>query len=90
MGLPFAEGAVQPTVAWVLPGLACTAVGAPGAVGAGTGVTGDEAGDAGPVPMMLLAVTVNVYAVLLVRPVTATDVAPAVVAVSPPGDDVTV
>jgi hypothetical protein len=87
---PFEAGAVQPTVAWPLPGLACTAVGAPGAVGAGVGVTGDEATDAAPVPMPFVAVTVNVYAVPSVKPVTAADVAPAVFAVKPPGDDVTV
>src|SRR5688572_24538798 len=34
------------------------------------GVTGADAADAGPVPMALVAVTVNVYAVPLVRPVT--------------------
>ena len=87
IALPPLDGAVQPTVAWVLPGDACTAV---GAAGTPAGVTGDEAADAGPVPITLVAVTVNVYGVLSVRPVTRADVAPAVVAVSPPGDDVTV
>ena len=38
----------------------------------------------------MVAVTVNVYAVPLVRPGTVTDVAPVVVAVKPPGDAVTV
>jgi hypothetical protein len=35
-----------------------------------TGVTGDEALEAFPVPKKLVAVTVKVYAVPLVRPVT--------------------
>ena len=74
-------------MAWVIPGLALTAVGAPGTP---AGVTGEEAAETGPVPMALVAVTVNVYGVLLVRPMTTADVVPAVVAVRPPGDDVTV
>src|SRR5436305_6632269 len=39
------------------------------------GVTAAEAAEAGPVPMALVADTVNVYAVPLVRPATATEVA---------------
>jgi hypothetical protein len=56
------------------------------------GVTVFEAVEAAPVPMTLVAATVNVYAVPLVRPVTvAVVVLPsAVVAVSPPGEEVTV
>jgi hypothetical protein len=53
------------------------------------GVTAVEGADAGPVPIALAAVTVNVYGVPFVRPVTGTEV-PAAVAVNPPGDDVTV
>jgi hypothetical protein len=45
--------------------------------------------DVGPVPAELVAVTVNVYAVPLARPVTVIGL-PAPAAVSPPGDDVTV
>src|SRR6476659_3625471 len=37
---------------------------------AGTGVTGADGVEAGPVPMLLIAATVNVYAVPFVRPVT--------------------
>src|ERR1019366_1615803 len=48
------------------------------------------AGDAGEVPATLVALTVNVYAVPLVRPVSAAWVAPVVVAVRPPGEAVTV
>ena len=51
-------GAVQDTDDWVLvKGVATTAVGAPGTV---EGVAGAEADDAGPVPIPLVAVTVNV------------------------------
>jgi hypothetical protein len=39
-------------------------------VGAVAGVTGGDGSDAGPVPCALVAVTVNVYGVPLVRPVT--------------------
>jgi hypothetical protein len=53
------------------------------------GVTLLLAALAGPVPTLLVAVTVNVYAVPLVRPVTVIgDADP--VAVTPPGLDVTV
>ena len=54
----------------------------------GYGVAGADGVDAGPVPVMLVAVTVNVYGWLLVRPVTVHDV-PAVVQVNPPGAEVT-
>ncbi len=47
-------------VAWPLPALADTAVGAPGTVAGATGVTGFDAADAGPVPTAFRAVTVNV------------------------------
>src|SRR5215831_16053642 len=85
---PLVAGAVQLTVAWAFPAVAVTAVGAPGTV---AGVTALDAAEAGPVPAALVAVTVNVYAVPLVRPVTvAVVVLPLVLAVSPPGADVTV
>ena len=42
------------------------------------------------VPSALVALTVKVYAVPLVRPETVQLVAPVVVQVNPPGDDVTV
>jgi hypothetical protein len=57
-----------------LPAIAVTPVGAAGAVGA-LGVTLPDGADAGPVPMLLAAVTVNVYAVPSVRPVTVVVVA---------------
>ena len=38
-------------------------------------MTGPDGADAGPVPRALVAVTVKVYAVPLVRPVTMADVA---------------
>jgi hypothetical protein len=84
---PLFSGALHETVAWPSPGVALTPVGAPGTV---AGVTGEEATEAAPVPIELVAVTVNVYGVPLVRPVTTADVAPVVLAVNPPGEDVTV
>jgi len=89
IGLPPFDGAVHETVACPSPGTALTPVGAPGTVGAAAGVTGDEATDAGPVPTLFVAVTVNVYAVPSVRPLTSTDV-PLAGVVAPPGDVVTV
>jgi hypothetical protein len=62
-------------------------VGAPGVV---AGVTALEEPEAADVPAAFVAVTVNVYEVPLVRPVTTILVAPAVVAVAPPGLAVTV
>jgi hypothetical protein len=63
-----------------------------GACGVVAGVTADEADDDEPVPMALVAATVKVYAVPLVRPVTVAWVVPAplTVAVAPPGLAVTV
>jgi hypothetical protein len=43
-----------------LPATAETPVGAPGAVTTADGVTGSEAFEAGPMPRLLVAVTVNV------------------------------
>ena len=63
---PF-PGADQETVADAFRPVAETPVGAPGAVGA-AGVTVFDAVDTGPVPMPLVAVTVNVYADPFVRP----------------------
>jgi hypothetical protein len=57
MGLPFAAGGVKLTAAWALPAVAVTAV---GAFGTAAGVTELEGFDAGPVPIALDAVTVNV------------------------------
>ena len=60
--------------------------------GTNAGATGDtllDDADAGPVPAAFVAVTVNVYAVPLVSPVTVIGLA-APIAVIPPGFDVTV
>ena len=84
---PVLVGAVKLTVALPLLPLAEIPVGAPGAIAAG--VTADDALEAAPVPTELVAVTVKVYAVPLVRPVTVIgDDVP--VAVMPPGEEVTV
>ena len=83
---PFDAGAVKATLACALPPVAVPMVGAPGTV---DGVTLFDAADAAPWPFALVARTVNVYAVPLVRPVTVIgDALPE--AVSPPGLDVTV
>jgi len=84
---PLSVGAVHDTTAWRSPAVALTAVGAPGTV---IGVTGSEAVEVTESPAALVAVTVKVYAVPFVRPVTVTEVSPVVVADAPAGDDVTV
>ena len=58
----------------MLPAVATTPVGAPGTV---NGVTAALADDAREEPAALVAVTVNLYAVPLIRPVTVTLDAPA-------------
>jgi hypothetical protein len=63
-----------------------TPVGAPGVV---IGVTDADAVEAAEFPAALVAITVNVYAVPLVRPVTVQEVV-ALVQVNAPGDEVTV
>src|SRR4051794_5615714 len=54
------------------------------------GTTAADGEEAGPVPIALVAVTVNVYETPLVRPATEQLVAPPVVHVRPPGDAVAV
>jgi hypothetical protein len=76
---PFESGAVHVTVACASPAVALTAVGAPGVV---NGVTLLDASDGALDPATLAAVTVNVYAVPLVRPVTV-----ALVGTAPPATD---
>jgi hypothetical protein len=66
--------------------VALTAVGAPGTV---PGTTLLEAAEAAPVPALLVAVTVNVYVVPFVNPLTVRELL-APVAVFPPGLEVTV
>ena len=85
---PSLAGAVHDTPAWACPPVAVTAVGAPGTV---RGVTAALAPDDAEAPAELAAVTVNVYAVPLLKPVTVAEVAtPDTVAVAPPGDAITV
>jgi hypothetical protein len=87
MGEPPSEaGGVKVTVAWALPAVALTPVGAPGGT---KGVTLFEGVDAGPVPSPLVAVTVNVYAVPFVSPFTVIGLDAPVLPI-PPGLDVTV
>ena len=84
---PVFVGAVKLTVALPLLTVAEIPVGVPGAVAAG--LTADDAFEAVPVATELVAMTVKVYAVPLVSPVTVIgDDAP--VAVRPPGEEVTV
>ena len=56
---PVDDGALQLTVAWVSPAVAETLVGAPGTVVRASGVMALEAVEAGPLPLALVAVTVN-------------------------------
>jgi hypothetical protein len=80
---PLVPGGPKLTVAVELLAVAETGVGAPGTVTL-VGVTAFDAADAGPVPAELVAVTVKVYAVPLVRPAT-TNGLPGPDAVKPPG-----
>jgi hypothetical protein len=83
---PLLVGGPKLTVAARLPAAAETAVGAPGTV---PGITLVDGADAGPVPAELVAVTVNVYAVPLVRPPTTSGLAEPD-AIRPPGLEVAV
>src|SRR5665213_1333138 len=81
MDAPPVRGAVQPTTDCVPPPLVPdTPVGAPGE----PWVSELEAADAGPAPVVLVAVTLNVYTVLAVRNETVQEVVAAVVQVWPP------
>ena len=82
---PLDAGAVHVTVACVFPAVAITFVGAPGTV-AGVTVTPADAG----LVLPFVAVTVTVYVVPFVSPLTVHVSAPAVVHVAPPGAAVTV
>ena len=86
---PFEAGAVKLTVACALPAVAVTPVGAPGTVAGAAGVTLFDGLDALPVPTEFVAVTLKVYAVPLVSPVTVIGLEPPV-PVMFPGLDVTV
>ena len=87
---PSSPGADHDTDTRPSPPTPNTDVGAPGTVTSGTGVTAADGDDAGPVPALFVAVTVNVYPVPFVNPDTTQLVAPVVVHVCPPGDAVTV
>jgi hypothetical protein len=71
---PLLAGAVNVTVALAFPAVAVPMVGGPGTVAATLGVTLFDAADAALLPITLTALTVNVYAVPFVRPVTLIDV----------------
>ena len=86
---PLEAGLAKLTVALASPAVALTAVGDPGTVAGADGTTMLEAAEAGPVPKALVAVTVKVYAVAFVRPVTVMG-EPAPEAVMPSGLEVTV
>jgi hypothetical protein len=79
-------GAVHDTTACVEPNTPDTPVGEPGTV---AGTTAPETLEAELVPALFVAVTVNMYEVPLVRPVTVQLVV-AVVQVNEPGEEVTV
>jgi hypothetical protein len=83
---PFEAGADQETSTLPSAASPATFVGASGTV---AGVTELLAPDPLPVPAEFVAVTVNVYSVPLVRPVTVIGEEPPV-PVNPPGEDVTV
>ena len=82
---PLLTGAVKLTTAELFPATADTPVGAPGTV---TGVTPADAVDSTLLPTVLVACTVNVYAVPFVRPVTVQGLAEH--DTDPPGEPVTV
>ena len=85
---PLLTGAVKLTLAWALPPVAVTSVGAPGGV---AGVTLFEASEGTLEPIAFVATTVKVYAIPLVSPVITWDVAvvPALLSTPPAGFDVT-
>jgi hypothetical protein len=83
---PLLAGAAKLTETPAFAGVTVPIVGAPGTV---AGVTLLEAADAAPVPALLVAVTLNVYATLLLKPATVMGLEEPV-PVSPPGLEVTV
>jgi hypothetical protein len=85
---PLFEGAVHETRAAAIPAVAVAPVGLSGTVG--PGVTLLEGPEGTPVPEVLVAVTVKVYGVPLVRPVTVQVKVPVVVHGTPDPDGVTV
>jgi len=83
---PLLAGAVKLTVALLFAAVALPMAGAPGAP---RGVTLLEAAEAAPVPAALMAVTVKVYGVPLLSPLTTIGL-PGPMLVKLPGVDVTV
>ena len=77
---PFETGAVQVSATWALPRVAAVRVGVPGTV-AGIAVSAFEAG---PAPTPFVAVTVKLYVVPFVSPLTV-QASVLVVQVAPPG-----
>jgi len=90
IGLPPLEtGGEKLTVTCASPAVALTPIGGPGTVIGVTGVTLFDGADDGPVPAAFVAVTVKVYGVPFVSPVTVSGL-DGPVAECPPGFDVTV
>ena len=84
---PVEDGATQVTTIWpAAPGVPATPL---GAVGTETGVIEGDGPEAILVPKALVAVTVKVYAVPLVSPVTVQVNAPVLEQMAPPGLAVT-
>jgi hypothetical protein len=83
---PVLEGAVKLTVALLFPAVALPMAGAPGAP---RGVTLLEAAEAAPVPATLVDITVKVYGVPLLSPLTTIGL-PRPLPVKLPGVEVTV
>ena len=75
IALPPLAGADHVTVADPFPATAVGAAGAFGAVGGAVGVTALDGAEAGPVPTALVAATVKVYAVPLLKPLIVVEVA---------------
>lgn len=86
---PFDAGGENVTTACAFPATAVTLAGAPGTPGPATGVTLRDALEVPPVPAAFVALTVKVYGVPLVSPVTVIGL-DGPVAVMPPGLEVTV
>jgi hypothetical protein len=86
---PLLSGGVKLTVACAFLPVAVTFVGGPGTV---TGVTLFDGADGTLEPAPFVAITVNVYAVPLVRPVTTcvVNVLPALLSTPPAGFEITV
>jgi hypothetical protein len=88
IALPPFGGGVHDTVAWALPPVAVTPVGAAGTL---AGVTALDGAEAGPAPTAFVATTVNVYVVPFVSPATMiVDCGAATLTLAPPGAAVTV